>query len=283
MTRGSGNPHVRRRETGAALRKMRAETEWSVEAVARHLDCSPVRVTRLEEGIAALRYAEARDLLDLYHVVGDTRLAFLGAVRELGARNWWYPYADLINDDLETLLILEDEASFVITHQPSLVPGLLQTYRYCWELISTVSDLPLEEVERRVKLRTARQRVLVRDPAPRMTIVLGEAALRRPVGGPDVMREQYERLIDVAVMPATTLRILPLSAGPHQAMGFTFQIFEFEGDDPGVMQIQFLDRERFAYEAEEVGHYTIAYDEASRRALDPQASLAFLRELAGRG
>ncbi len=96
------------------------------------------------------------------------------------------------------------------------------------------------------------------------------------------MREQYERLIDVAMMPTTTLRVLPLSAGPHRAMGLAFHIFEFYRDEPRVVQLEFLDREHFAHEADEVRRYADAYDEAALQALDRDGSLAFLRDLAGR-
>ncbi|MCO5968310.1 helix-turn-helix domain-containing protein [Actinoallomurus soli] len=277
------NSYARRREMGAVLREHRLAAEVEIRSAAEHLDCSPARVTRIEDGLAALRVAEARDLLDLYRVPAAERDGLLQAAQETAGRNWWYPYADLVDDAFETLLILEDEAHCVRTHQPNLVPGLLQTYRYGWELMSTLSDLPLGEVERRMRLRAARQRVLLRDHPPRLAVVLDEAALRRPVGGPDVMRLQYERLIEVATMPTTTLQVLPLNAGPHRAMGFAFHIFELDGDGARIMQLEFLDHERFTEDADEVARYAEAYEAASRRALDRERSLDFLRALAGRG
>jgi len=281
MTRGPVNSHVRRREMGARLRKHRANAGLALDVVADYLDCTPSRVTRIEDGLAALRLAEARDLLDLYRVLGETRTQLLDLAQRVAEQNWWYPYADLIDHDFETLLILEGEVMLLRTHQPNLVPGLLQTYRYGWELMTTLADLPLHELDRRVRLRTARQRVLVRDPAPRLDLVIDEAALRRPVGGPDVMHEQYERLIDVATTPTTTLRIVPLSAGPHRAVGFAFHIFDFEGGAPRVMQIESFDREHFVNEAEEIHRYEEAYEAAVLRALDEQDSVTLLRELAG--
>ena len=54
-----------------------------------------------------------------------------------GTGRWWYPHADLIDEAFETHLILEDDAAVQCTYQPNLVPGLLQTERYAWELIGT--------------------------------------------------------------------------------------------------------------------------------------------------
>src|SRR4051812_22550047 len=138
MTRGSANSHVRRREMGARLRRLRADAGVTVDAVAEYLDCSTGRVRRFEEGLAALRLAEARDLLDLYRVLGETRTDLLRTAQEVSRKNWWYPSADLVDHDYETLLVLEDDAVGLSTHQPNLVPGLLQTYRYGWELMNTL-------------------------------------------------------------------------------------------------------------------------------------------------
>lgn len=48
--------------------------------------------------------------------------------------------------------------------------------------------------------------------------LLDEGALRRQVGGPDVMAEQISYLNDAAGNPNITLEILPFTAGAHTAM-----------------------------------------------------------------
>jgi transcriptional regulator with XRE-family HTH domain len=281
MTLGAGGAGApRRRELGAMLRAIRIRAELAIEDVADHLDRPAPHVVRIEEGTAGLRFADARQLLDTYGVTGDEREQVLRVTREIGANNWWFPYSDLVGERLESLLVLEDEASAISTHQPHLVPGLLQTYRYGWELMTTLGDQPLERAERRMRLRSARQRVLTRDSPPRLAVVLGEAALRRPVGGPDVMRGQYDRLIAVATMPTTTLWVVPLHAGPHRAVGSVFHIFAFDQDGSRVLQVELLDRERLTCDAEEIRLHATAFEEASRQALDTERSLELLRELA---
>ena len=79
-----------------------------------------------------------------------------------------------------------------------------------------------------------RRKILDRDDAPHLTVILDEAVLRRPVGAPAVMREQYGHLADVANLPRVTIRVLPFKAGPHQAMGAGFHIFEFAGESRGL-------------------------------------------------
>jgi hypothetical protein len=195
-------------------------------------------------------------------------------------RCWWYPYSDLIDETFETQLILEDDAAMLRTYQPNLVPGLLQTERYAWELIETRSDLPLETVRRLANLRTLRQQVLNRNDAPRLDVILDEAVLRRPVGGPAVMREQYGQLAEIAARPGVTIQVLPFEAGPHHALGAGFHIFEFTEGEPAVVQLELLDRVAFVVESGEVGRYTEVFGQVRQQALDPRQSRALLSELA---
>lgn len=269
----------RRAAVAAQLRQLRRSARRSVEQAAEALDCPVSRIRQIEDGEAALRVSDARQLLDLYRVPGDQREALLSTVRELGERSWWYPYTDIINETFETQLILEDEATLIRTHQPNLVPGLLQTERYAWELIANLGDVPLEAVERRAALRGARQRVLERNGL-QMMVVLDEAALRRPVGGPSVMREQYARLAEAAGSSAVTIRVVPFHAGSRPAADSAFHIFEFGDEDPPVVQVELLDRVQFVQHAGEVDRYRNAFEEALNRALDTEQSRAFLADLA---
>jgi hypothetical protein len=166
--------------------------------VAAVLDCAVARFSRIETGMATVRVGEVATMLDLYGITGQRRERLLDEARRARARCWWYRDAELIDQAFETQLILEDEATVLRTYQPNLVPGLLQTERYAWELIGTQSDLPLEIVQQQARLRAMRQQVLSREDAPRLAVILDEAVLRRPVGDKTVMREQYGRLAEVA-------------------------------------------------------------------------------------
>jgi hypothetical protein len=260
---------------------LRAEAGLTERDVAAELDCKLSRFSRVEAGMATVRVAEVRTMLDLYRVTGRRRDQVIEQARQARARCWWYPHADLIDEEFDTQLILEDEAAVLRTYQPNLVPGLLQTERYAWELIGMQSDVPLETVQRKARLRALRQQVLSREEAPRLAVVLDEAVLRRPVGDRTVMHEQYARLAEIANAAKATIQVLPFQAGPGHAMGSGFHIFEFTGDDPRVVELELLDRVQFVAESQEVAHYTNAFEQASNRALDAGRSRALLEELAG--
>jgi transcriptional regulator with XRE-family HTH domain len=282
VTHSDGRAVVRRRKVGASLRRLREEAGLTEQEAAAQLDCQLPRFRQIEAGMAAIRLAEVRGLLDFYDVAGEQRDEILGEARRARDRCWWYKYADLIDESFETQLILEDDAPVLRTYQPNLVPGLLQTERYACELIETQSDLPLETVRRLASLRVLRQQVLSRDDAPRFDVVLDEAVLRRPVGGPVVMRGQYGYLAEIAARPCVTIQVLPFEAGPHDALGAGFHIFEFKDGWPAVVELELLDRVAYVVEAGEVGRYTEIFEEVRTQALDAEESRALLTDLAAR-
>lgn len=282
LSHGGGGATESRKRLAARLRQEREEAERSEAEAAMHLDCPVERFERFEAGLAIIRLAEIRSLLGFYGVTGDRREELLGEAEQVRDRAWWHRYADLIDESFETMLILENDAASLRTYQPNLVPGLLQTERYAWELIGTRADLPLETVRRQAALRAMRRQVLDRDDPPRLTVILEEAVLRRPVGKPAVMREQYAYLAEIAGTPHVSIQVLPFSAGPHQAMGSGFHIYGFADQQHTVVELELMDRVHFVTEASKADHYATAFHQASQRALDADQSRALLTELAGR-
>jgi transcriptional regulator with XRE-family HTH domain len=271
---------MRRRRLAAELHRLRAASHLTLEEVADHLECSPAKISRIENGQVAVRIQDARELLDLYEVDEQQREPLLQMVRQARGKGWWSDYGDVLDESGQTLLSLEDEASSILVYETNFVTPLLQTRRYAWELISSRTDARLDLVQRIVDLRMARQGILDRANAPRLTVVLDEAALRRTVSTRDVMWEQCERLIEAAEQPCVSLRVLPFGAGAYQAMGFPFQIFEFVDDDPQLVYVELLSRGQVLESAEEVGRYRAAFNQVHERALSPEGSRNFLGELA---
>jgi hypothetical protein len=258
VTHGDGSANARRRQVAATLRRLRTEAGRTQNEAAEHLDCPLPRFQRIEVGMAAIRVAEVRAMLDLYNITGEQRDEILREARRARDRCWWYPYADLIDEAFETQLILEDDAA------------VLRTQR----------DLPLETVRRQASLRVLRQQVLRRDDAPRLDVILDEAVLRRPVGSPEVMREQYGHLAEIAASAQVIIQVLPFKAGPHHALGAGFHIFEFTGDEPGVVELELLDQVHFVAESGEVARYAEVFEQVRQDTLDARQSRALLSELA---
>jgi transcriptional regulator with XRE-family HTH domain len=274
---------MRRRRLAAELQRLRAASQRTLDEVAAYLECSPAKVSRIENGQVAVRIQDARDLLDLYDVQDERRDMLLQMVRQARGKGWWSDYSDVIEEGMETLLSLEDEAAEISIYETNLVTDLLQTRDYARVVMESWRDIPLDEMRRRLDLRMQRQQILLRPNAPRLNIVLDESCVRRAVGGPGIMAEQCRRLRTAAGQQHVTIRILPFEAGPHMAMGFPFHIFDFTGDDPEIVYVEMLNRSQVVESAEEIGRYRAAFIQARERALSPEGSQRLLESVAKDG
>jgi Domain of unknown function (DUF5753)/Helix-turn-helix domain len=238
-----GGPTVHRMLVGSQLRRLRTEAGISREQAGEAIRASEWKIHRLENGQVSFKERDVVDLLRRYGVTDPGEVASLVVLaREANAPGWWQSYGDLLPQWFRAYVDLESAATLIRTYEGQLVPGLLQTDDYMRAVIGGAHlDESPEEAERRVALRVRRQSLLERANAPRVWAVVDEAALRRPVGGPKVMRNQVERLIEVAGLPNVTLQILPFQAGAHPALVGAFSILRFADQElPDVVYVEHL-------------------------------------------
>jgi hypothetical protein len=76
-----------------------------------------------------------------------------------------------------------------------------------------------------------RQELLDREGRPDLRFIIGETALSRAVGGPDVMMHQLERVKELGKRPGISLQVLLFSAGAHPHMGGAFTILQFADEN----------------------------------------------------
>jgi transcriptional regulator with XRE-family HTH domain len=250
-------PTVRRMLVGAKLRRLRTDMGLSREEAAQAIRASAWKIHRLENGQVGFKERDIIDLLVLYQVTDPDEVAdFLALTREANVPGWWQHYGDVLPQWFRTYVDLESAAALIRTYEGMFVPGLLQTDDYMRAVIRDTSLESAEEVGRRVRLRMARQTLLTREHPPRLWAVVDEAALRRPVGGREVMRGQLERLIDATKLPNVTLQVLPFGAGAHPAMVSAFSILRFADRElPDVVYLEHLTNAVYLDKRAEVERY----------------------------
>jgi transcriptional regulator with XRE-family HTH domain len=237
----SAGPTVQRLVLGGHLRRLREEAGMTTERAAASIRGSHSKISRMEHGRVGFKERDIADLLTLYGVgSGDEREALLNLAREASTPGWWQAYTDILPHWVEPYFGLEAAAASIREYELQFVPGLLQIEDYARAVIR-LGNLPSEEeVIRRAHARMSRQEVLAREDAPKVWAVLDEGALRRVIGGPDVMRAQLEHLIEMCEHPAITLQILPFSAGAHRAMGGPFTILRYT--EPDLRDVVFIEQ-----------------------------------------
>ena len=237
----SAGPTVQRLVLGGHLRRLREQAHITTEQAAGVIRGSHSKISRMEHGRVGFKERDIADLLTMYGVTdGDEREALLKLAREANTPGWWQGYADILPHWVEPYFGLEAAASFIRNYELQFVPGLLQTEGYALSLIRLGNAPTEEDVLRRAEARMSRQDILARETPPRVWAVVDEGALRRPIGGTKVMREQLKHLIDMCDHPAVTLQVLPFQVASHPAMGGPFTILRFS--EPDLRDVVYIEQ-----------------------------------------
>ena len=158
----SGGPTILRMVLGTQLRRWREANGISRDAAGEVIRASHAKISRLELGRVGFKERDLIDLLALYGVTDEReREEFLDLARRANARGWWHQHLAVLPSWFEMYLGLEQAASVIRTYQVQFVPGLLQCEEYARGVILVGhEDDPDEEIDRRVQLRLARQKML---------------------------------------------------------------------------------------------------------------------------
>ncbi|GAB3284260.1 helix-turn-helix domain-containing protein [Parasphingorhabdus pacifica] len=243
MSTSHSSPTALRRWVAGEMTKLRETGRFSRAEAAEVIGGSVQAIGHIENGRSLPGPLQLERLLEFYGV--PERAEFFRELRTLAkkGRDWWIDF-DLDDRTLpeyfKLFLGLEAMAEKIDSWDVQVVPGLFQTRDYARTLIrSGDPQLSAAGVDRRTELRMARQQeVLQSGTAPSVGAVLDEAALRRSIGGPAVMREQLWRLVELAEHPNIDLQVLPFQSGGHPGTEGAFTLLtypaEFESD-PGTV------------------------------------------------
>ena len=275
MTGRRGGPTVRRRRLGAELRRYREAAGLTIDAVAERMDCSASKISRLETGQTGASPRDVRDMLVLYDVGRPELEDLMDVARETRQRGWWRPYGSILTG---AYVAFEAAASTIRSYEAQCIPGLLQTEDYArCQLTAARQDLPAGELANRIRVRLDRQSLLTQDDPVHFWCVVDEAALVRPVGGPDVMRAQLEHLLASAEMPHVKLQVLPFEAGAHAGMDGSFLLLHFPDEqDPDTVYVMMATGGVFQEKADELRRYETVFSSLQEVALPPEESAAFV-------
>jgi transcriptional regulator with XRE-family HTH domain len=276
------SPTLRRRRLGHELRELRERAGLTLDEAAAQLeDISAAKISRIETAKVGARPRDVEDLLTLYGV-GDAqhRTNLITLTREARQRGWWQQFTDAMSPSQELYIGLEAEATLIRMFSTQVISGIFQTETYAREVLKAIwASEPPEQVERRVKLRMARQAILERLDGPRIRCVLEENVLHRPVGGYEILRAQLRRLADIAEFPNVSIRVLPLSIGAHPGNDGAFWMVDFAPPDPSVVYVEHRTGAIYIEQDEEVEIYSNIFMRLEDAAMSAEQSLALIETL----
>jgi len=265
-------PFLRRR-LGRRLRALREEAGLTIEQAAPLLDKTRSALGRIEKGVTRADVHFVRSCMDLYDQFVEDLLA---ETREALKPQWFrsYGFDDMGYVDVETYAARVEEF-------PGLnLPGLLQTEAYIRALLRR-SKQAAQRLANDVPVRLIRQQRL-QDPENRLELaaVIDESALRREVGGPEVMRAQLRHLIEMSDLPTVTLQALPLREGAHSAMDGAFTLLSFpEPDYPELLFVEYATGALHIEDEGEVRAARLKFDQLRTEALSPADSVTLIERI----
>ncbi|MFF0481944.1 helix-turn-helix domain-containing protein [Streptomyces sp. NPDC004435] len=290
-------PSGRRLELGIQLRTLRENCPpvepgrvkgmTRKEAIRGLKEMSEAKLARIEGGESNFRrnVGDLKALLRRYEVTDPELEDYLVELnRESPKEEWLTTHTRFLPAGMPHYLGLEAEAIGIIAYHPMLVYVLLQTEEYARALLEThrpVEDTTAESVRNKLEVRMERKHRVFhppgREPA-RLRIILGEAALRIPYGGKEVMRAQYREIIRLAELDHVSIQVLPF--GPGYRSTHDFAILDL-GELPSRVQIDnawgaisTTDKPR------EVDRFQRRFDTMVGLAFGVEKTIEFLHELA---
>ncbi|MGP3950787.1 helix-turn-helix domain-containing protein [Streptomyces sp. 7N604] len=281
MSEPRSAPTVGQVVLGKRLQDLRERAGLKRDQAARVLRVASATIRRMETAEVALKIPYVRMLLEAYGITGEEVEAFTELTEEANKPGWWQRFHDILPDWFSVHVSLEGAASLIRAYEPHFVPGLLQTEDYARAVLRSgaLGRARPDDIERYVALRMERQSLLTRQNGPRLWVVMDETILRRPVGTPDVMRAQADRLLEAARMPKVTLQIAEFASGHHPGTYGPFVLFRFALPElPDMVYVEYLTGAVHLDERDEVASYLEVLDHMAAQAATAQRTRKILTE-----
>jgi hypothetical protein len=270
---------IAKRKLSRLLTELRVASGYTANQVCDRLNWGRGKVGRFEANQwVRPEMSDIRDLLRIYGASPELAKELEDLAALARTRPWWRDYSDVFDNEFPGY---ENDAARICTFTPLVIPAYLQTPAYM-EAQMRLAQKSSAWRNRAVGARLRRQEILDRTDgtAPELVAAITEASLRYRWGTKAERRAQIDHLVEMARRPNVELRILRFADGPHPGMGGPIHIFEFPDGEPSVAYAETDFALQEVVKPKEIEAYIAVFDQARAAALDPTATVAFLKQFA---
>ncbi|MFJ9691570.1 Scr1 family TA system antitoxin-like transcriptional regulator [Kitasatospora sp. NPDC101183] len=270
MNKRELDPHIGpAAKFGVLLRTSREQRGWTQGHLADLVGCTSSYISALENG----RRKPSRQLA--------TELDRAFGLGEQFLREWGSASRRSSFEGFDEYLRSESKAVVLRLFEINIIPSLLQTPEYA----RAYQDAPVrrgaatqQQADERVERLLRRQQALAQAPEPHVQAVIDEGALRRPIGGRDVMVAQLKYLEALAAHPRFLVQVCPVSAGEDRPFGHPITLLTMANRSiVGYGETErrgFLERD-----PKTLAVWTGEYDHLQAEALPRAATQGFIRDV----
>ncbi|MEU5915781.1 helix-turn-helix transcriptional regulator [Streptomyces sp. NPDC047141] len=254
---------------GALLRFYRERAGVSQEALGQRAGYSKSQVAMIERG---QRRPRGR-----FVELSDGMLGAQGALLKVAEEVTASGIAAWFEDYMEE----EAKAAGIHKYEVQLIPGLLQTPEYARAVFNcSVPALEDEDIEASVVARIKRQALFRRKPSPLVTFVVEQAALTKPIGGPEVLRENLLHIRECAELRNVTIQVMPDDLWVHAGLSGSFTLLETEERRNQLVYVEGQGSRYFLSEQPDVGDCFARYSALRAQAFSPADSARLIEQVA---
>ncbi|MFC4585873.1 helix-turn-helix domain-containing protein [Sphaerisporangium corydalis] len=257
---------------GAEMRFYRKNAGLSQARVGERLGCSQDLISQIELAKRNPSHDHAEKLDQIFGLTEKNY--FMGLYRRIVAPAGGPLY------HVRWVEEVESRAGVLRSWDPLLAPGLLQVESYARQIFRRAPMISSTEMDRRLTERMRRKLVLDRqEPPVTVLALLDEGILYRPVGTPEIMREQLDYFLEVSAWPNVTIQVVPISAGCTPGLISQFAIAEgLPGHEPDIVYAESAAQGLITADEAIVAQVRGRYDAIRADALPQSASLTIIEE-----
>jgi hypothetical protein len=255
---------------------IRDQRDLTLEAVCDQLGWQQSKLSRMEHGQQCISTADLASLLVIYKVQGKERRRLLHMTERQDQPGYW-DYDSPLDVESMPLMRLEPLATSIVAAESLVIPGLVQTPDYT-RVIVQAGPVPPEQVGPRVESRKARQFILTRENAPKIDMIVHEAALRQVVGNAKIMAAQLRAMLEVAELPNVRLWVVPFKLAGNAGFVSAFYLMNF-ARNKSVVYLENMASCLYLEDAEKIDYFRRQASSLGNVALDPAKSVKFVATL----
>lgn len=264
------------RSFGDGVRDAIQSTGMTQRRIAELLDWEEAKVSDLVKGKGGVTEVEVATLLGLCRTEAGELRRLLALFKETREKGFLQFYEAGLPGQICTLAEQERLATKIFVWSATLVPGLLQIDPYIRAVVAATPLVKPDYLDEVVAAKAGRRSVFHR--SREFTFYIHEQALRLPVGGPAVMREQLRHLLAMLVRPYVTMRVVPTRIGAHGGLGGSFTQLRYEKYEPAVFA-ETANPGLVVEDRGSVAAYDLVLAQLSREALDEVESRELIADL----
>ncbi|QQN77162.1 helix-turn-helix domain-containing protein [Streptomyces sp. XC 2026] len=224
----SSTAQAARQGIAARLRELRLDAGLNGQQLSSRCGWSPAKTSRLEAAKHLPSDADIRAWCEACGA-GDESDELVAASRTADEMyvEWRRKERTGLRRLQESTVPLYRRTRRFRTYATGVIPGLVQTERYAAALLDAIAEFRgiRNDAQEAARSRVARSQVMRRRGTV-TALLMEEDALHQGFGGPDVLVEQLDYLVEVMALPNVSLGVIPRQVARRMWPVETFMIFD---------------------------------------------------------